>query len=447
MNKVKKLQENLIDLKNSIKAFSVKHQDSSSELSDEQKQEWDNLIKEEVRILQDIVIAEAQEKRDQEMAKRAGEVLDGNGVPKFSKGDVRDISRFKLTQGIKDIKQNSGNLQGIEAEMNQEATKEAAAAGITLEGNFHIPEQLFAIGERDFGQKQRDLTIATEGGDVRPVEHGALIPILRADPVVVRLGASVLSGLSGNLLFPRVSGGSSFAWEGEGDAGAETTQTFDNITLSPKRVGGYTDMSQQFMFQASFAAESWLKRELEAGLAVEIDSKAIDGTGANDQPTGLITAAIGNADIGTNGGALTYSACLNVLQDVASADAMKGKLGWITTPGVLYQELARVLKSSADTASNFIYTPGAGAPFLGFPIEISTQVPSDIAKGSGSNLNALIFGNWEELLIGSWGGASLLVDPYTQAASGLIRILINSYLDVGFKHLGSFSAIEDISIA
>ena len=71
-------------------------------------------------------------------------------------------------------------------------------------------------------------------------------------------------------------------------------------------------------------------------------------------------------------------------------------------------------------------------------------MPSNLTKGSGSALSALLFGNWSDLLIGEWGAIDLLVDPYTNADSGQVRVVAFSFVDIAVRHAQSFAAVSDI---
>ncbi|MBQ1463042.1 MAG: hypothetical protein IIZ24_02545, partial [Candidatus Methanomethylophilus sp.] len=81
-------------------------------------------------------------------------------------------------------------------------------------------------------------------------------------------------------------------------------------------------------------------------------------------------------------------------------------------------------------------------------VEMSNLVPSNLTKGSGSsavsNLSAMIFGNWEDLYVGHWGGIDIVVDPYSLAEYGDIRLVLNAYNDVLVAEPASFAAIKDI---
>ena len=51
-----------------------------------------------------------------------------------------------------------------------------------------------------------------------------------------------------------------------------------------------------------------------------------------------------------------------------------------------------------------------------------------------------IYGDFSNLAIGQWGATDLLIDPYTKAATGQVRIVINAYFDA--KVLRSLSPDE-----
>ena len=81
--------------------------------------------------------------------------------------------------------------------------------------------------------------------------------------------------------------------------------------------------------------------------------------------------------------------------------------------------------------------------FLGFPVALSNHVPSNLTKGSGTNLSAVLFGNWSDLIIAEWGVVDLLIDPYSNSATGAVRVVAFMDCDVAVRHADSFAAIQD----
>jgi hypothetical protein len=69
-----------------------------------------------------------------------------------------------------------------------------------------------------------------------------------------------------------------------------------------------------------------------------------------------------------------------------------------------------------------------------------------LTKGTASGVcSALIYGNFNDLKIGQWGGLDILVDEYTQATAGTVRVVANGYFDVLALRPQSFAAIKDIT--
>ena len=77
----------------------------------------------------------------------------------------------------------------------------------------------------------------------------------------------------------------------------------------------------------------------------------------------------------------------------------------------------------------------------------SGNVPNNLTKGTGTNLSALIFGNWSDLLVGQWGGIDLSVDEVPEAAKGNVKLVAHSEWDIAVRHAESFAAIKDIVTA
>ena len=99
----------------------------------------------------------------------------------------------------------------------------------------------------------------------------------------------------------------------------------------------------------------------------------------------------------------------------------------------------------SGTGGQTIWQPGAdGAGRLaGHRALVSNQVPSNLTKGTGTGLSAIIFGNWRDLIVGQWSGLDLLIDPFTGGTAGTVRIIVHQDVDIALRHPESFSAMLD----
>jgi len=367
---------------------------------------------------------------------------------------------FRMLRALDCIVNRNGKLDGIEAEMHTEGDREARSMGRDPKGEIALPSWLLGVGgasQRDYdryaqhrGLEKRDYLAetTTAGGHLIETGVGRLIPVLQPRLQVEAMGATVLRGLTGNLDLPRNNAYGSATWEGETDDAAETQATFDKVSLSPERLAAFSQVSRQAILQAkNVDLENFTRRDLNNAVKRALDLAAINGSGSGDQPTGILnTASINSVTIGTDGGPLSWDSIVQFAVEVASDNADFGKLGFLTTPGVA----GHLKKLKRDVAGNgFIWEGAIGDGMIdGYMARVSTQMPSTLSKGSsGSILHAMIFANWQELIIAQWGGIDLIVDQYTLAKKGMVELTVNSYWDIALMHLASFCECNEIDIS
>ena len=91
----------------------------------------------------------------------------------------------------------------------------------------------------------------------------------------------------------------------------------------------------------------------------------------------------------------------------------------------------------------------------GYDAYVSNQVPDNLTSSgesgstgeTGANRCCLIYGNWNDLVIGEWSGLDVLVDPYTGGTAGTLRIIVFQDVDFCIRHVESFSASCDIPVS
>ena len=342
-----------------------------------------------------------------------------------------DLGKFSIVKACRELCDGGGvsGLTGVEREMHQEGLKEAKESGIGIKG-FAVPTMVL----------QRDLTVTTEGTDVVQTSISGFIELLRSKMVMTDLGATFLSGLVGNIQIPKLTGGATSAWEGENDAGSESTPTIGNLSLSPKRLGTFIEVSNQFLMQSSVDAERMLQNDLAACIASAIETAAIHGTGANDQPTGIVaTSGIGSVAGGTNGLAPTEAHIIALETAVATDNADVGALSYLTNSKVRGK-----LKGTAIESGQTEKVWGKGEqPLNGYGAAVTNLVSSTLTKGDSDVCSAIIFGNFKDLIIAGWGGFEIRPNPYIKDTENLTRLTVNTYADVGVRHAESFAAMLD----
>ena len=274
---------------------------------------------------------------------------------------------------------------------------------------------------------------------------GSFIDVLRNKMVLNTLGATFLTGLQGNVAIPRKSSSATSYWVGENSAPTEGNLTFDQVTMSPKTLAAYVDYSRRLMLQSSLDVETMVRNDLAASIAVAMDSAAISGSGSN-RPTGILnTSGIGSVTLGTNGGAPTWAMVTNLVKEVEIDNALTGAAAFLTN-GQVKAKLSNTPKQTSGVEGNFLLGPDVNSIY-GYPLVVSQQIPGNLSKGSGSNLSAMIFGVWSDLLIGQWSGIDLMADPYTGSNAGTVRIVAFHDCDFAVRHVESFAECNEIVTA
>jgi HK97 family phage major capsid protein len=290
-------------------------------------------------------------------------------------------------------------------------------------------------------------TVPSAGGAAVATTLYPLIELLRNRMMVRNMGASVFSGLQGNVAFPRQTAAATLYWTGE-VPGADVTEseaTFDQAVLTPKTAQATTAYSRQLLAQASIDIESFVRNDLVRINALGLDLAAINGSGSANQPRGILNqTGIGSVAGGTNGLAPGWPHIVGLESAVAIANADLGELGYLTNTSVR-GKLKQVQKA---TYLDFIWKDAPGGNGIGemngYKAGASNQVPANLTKGTSNGIcSAILFGNWTELLIGEWGVLELITDPYAQKKKGNIEVTSFIMADINVRHAVSFAAMVD----
>nr|BAR26974.1 phage major capsid protein [uncultured Mediterranean phage uvMED] len=273
---------------------------------------------------------------------------------------------------------------------------------------------------------KRDLNVgtATAGGNLVETELDSanFIDLLRNASALDQAGATVLTGLSGNVNIPRQSGAATAYWIQESGSPTESQQTIDQVALTPKTCGAFTDFSRKLMIQSSIDVENMVRNDLARVLALEIDRVGLYGSGSSNQPLGLKdTTGVLTEDFAAN--TPTFAEVVALESDVAGANALLGSPVYLMN-SAMGGSLKTATKDSGS--GQFILQ---GGEVNGYRAVISNQVAS----------NDLWFGNFSDLIIAYFSGLDLMVDPFTGSTSGTVRVVALQDVDIAARHGASFS--------
>lgn len=291
----------------------------------------------------------------------------------------------------------------------------------------------------------RDLTAGTAaaGGDTVATNllSGSFVDLLRDKMILSAMGMQTLTGLVGNIAIPRQTGAATAYWVAESGAPSESQQAFDQVTMTPKTVGAYTDISRKLLLQSSVDVEAFVQNDLATVLALELQRVGIQGGGSNEPKGILATSGIGSVAGGTNGAAPTWSHVVSLETEVSVANADVGTLGYLTNAKV--RGKLKGTEKFSSTNGNPVWAEGV-TPLNGYRAGVTNAVPSNLTKGTATTkCSAIVFGNFADLILGMWGGLDITVDPYSNSTSGTVRVVALQDVDLAVRHAESFAAMKD----
>ncbi len=347
-------------------------------------------------------------------------------------------------------------LNGLELEVHDELNKKRIAQDRPTARGIMVPHDLpvdrraaerFARNSSmstQFQREDRAFDTTAGGGSIPTILDTTMIELLRARMVTMGLGAKSMTDMQGLFAIPRQSTASTFYMVTQGASVTATNQTIDQIPFSPHTGGVQTAYTRQLLEQTNQDAEMFVREDQAAVVARGVETAALNGQGSNGFPLGLLqNIQIAVYALGTNGAAPSWTQLVAMQAYLSYFNADVGSLGYVT------DALTRgTLQTTAKIGSTFpIYlwnTEAPTAPVAGYPCGVTNLLPQNIVKGSGTNLHAMIYGNWSDMIYAFWSGMDTIVDPYTQAANGGVVITTLQDFDVNIRHYQSFANCADI---
>ena len=353
----------------------------------------------------------------------------------------KEQQRYSFLKALNAASRGDWSQAGFESEMSQEM---AHKSGKSPQG-FYVPDYAW---RSDMYTAKRELTVGTAGtgGYFAPSAQlgSEWIGALRSKMVLADLGMRTMSGLTTKVQIPKIAAATAGFVAESGDV-SDNTHVTTQITMQARTLGARTTVSRLLLLESDPSIEQIVRDDLVAAIASEIQDVMIEGGGSNE-PSGVIaTSGIGSVAGGTNGLAPAWATHVPTLvkeveQDNAALN--DGALGFLTNPKVKSKMAATAKVSSSDSV---MVLNDPWTSLYGYPIRFTTDCPSDLIKGSASGVcSAMIFGDWSQLLMGSWGNSpDVLVDPYGNNDGG-VKIIVFSEIDAAVRHAQSFAACLDL---
>ena len=356
-------------------------------------------------------------------------------------------------------------LEGVIGEVKETIKDESRAhlPGVEVAKNgerdaFSMARACRALARKDFSSapyeqevfqatKEKAMSQGTDtaGGYIVPEEAiSSVIEALKANVVAYDLGARDLAVSGTPVTIPKLTSSATGYWVSENSTITASDLGFEQINMTPKTVAGRVILSNLLLETSAPTADSIIEQDLASQLGLALDLGVLNGSagGGAGEPVGIMQNAsvTQTANAATEAQPPTVPELMLMLEDLDSANALNGKLGFAVHPQMM--SLIRQVGNEGTGAGQiqvdrFIVSDGFADRILGHPFRTSTQMTSPSAGGA---LRSCLFGNWDEVMIARWGGLRLLASDTSDDAFSKDQTHIRATMrcDVALRHPESF---------
>lgn len=372
------LQEKSLELRNQLAEVIANGQKEERELNEEETSK----------------MAEIRSQID-EINAQIAEIENENRTIEIKNNNIeKEIRTMSLVKMINAVLENRSFTED-EAKVMSEARADFAKSGISPKGQIvyrSIAATVDGAGKENVAEDKWNLEVA-----------------VRNNLIATKMGADFVGNLVGDVSIPQY-GGSNVLWKGETATAEDGQGAFTEVTLAPKRLTATLDISKQFLLQDSNDAEAMLIRDLAAAVAEKLDKTVFGAEKLDNAPVGLFNGVAAEKGIAD----MTYDDVLALEEAVELANGTNYM--FIVNPKVKF-----ALKGTQ-------MANGLQMVFAGNEIDGYKTISSNSVADKG-----ILCMDPRELVIGQWGGYDITVDPYTKAADGQVRLVINAYFDAKLR--------------
>ena len=317
---------------------------------------------------------------------------------KEDNSNVRMNKNFSLLKTVRSISKNQP-LDELTNAVVEQGKSEMRKAGLSAQGQLVIPtNEVRAIH-----------SVTADGESVVATDVFDILTPLRAKNVLAQAGATIYSNLTSDVKIPIMSK-SNVTFEDENGEAKDGAGAFNYLKLTPHRLTAYVDISKELLAQDSVDVENAIRTDLVNAINSKLEEAFLsDFTGSTVQPKGVF-AVVAPDETAT--------------KDFATLVANEAKV----EDANILNEPVYILSNKAKAALRAMAKGAKSTELVYENGEVDGTKAYNTSNVPASNY---LFGDMSSLVIGTWSGLDLVVDPYTQAAKGAVRLVVNMYVDFG----------------
>ena len=398
MQERSKMEDKLKETEEIQKEVRAEEKKEDDKMSDEKNSEKNS---DEKEINNEDNTKSEEEKSEEEKTEEKSDEKDSNTDDKKSDKEDKDSDSEKDPEDdsktdSKDEKRNE-NKKSYKMKKNI-ILSEIRSALNSADHKVTLPAETRTVTQTVSGDGVHDEIVETE--------FKGLLEPLYADSVISNLGITIYNGLPAGDFKVSAMGKGAAAWADETGTATESKNTFSHVTLQPKRISAQLSYSKQFLAQDTIGAEAAIRRDIYNALVAKIQSTMLsaDASGAN-KPAGIFNGV-------TAKNISSYAELCDVEATVDDSN-VKGERKYLMSNKA--KAILRCMPKSSLTTELVL----DGNDIDGTPVIANSDVPT----------TQYAYGDFSNIVMGTWGNVDLIIDPYTLAAENSVRIVVNAFVD------------------
>lgn len=338
-------------------------------------------------------------------------------------GDTRSglSNSFSISRAL--LQASEGRqLQGAEAEMTAEGRRECAHA----RGAVVLPS--WALQKRNvYGNTAGTYVNGAVTG--KQTLSAGMLAANHGEPVLQALGATLVDAVGASSLLVPYLGRTAAAVMGEGEA-ITSSATFSELSLTPIRYGRRADVTQLALRTNGSAIDQVLLQDFAAAHAWAQDTVGFNAI--RNSATFVPATETGTDDLA----ATTLdnimdlvTATMNATRSSAAPVLVCSPIGFDVLNSVVATNLSQTLAQAYISSAAGQVIAAVGMADADIPAEKALLSVAADRKIVGAGLVAA--GLFQDLVLARWGGVDVVLDPYSDADNGVLRVVANSYVNAG----------------
>jgi HK97 family phage major capsid protein len=314
-----------------------------------------------------------------------------------------------------------GVFNGALGEINSIGEKEASAAGVGISGGaFYLPS--YMIRNAYDAMTTTGTNDDSSGANILKTGQIPEVSIVAPQPLYRQLGVTVYDGLQnlGVMEVPTLA--QAYATYVAESTALSTGNEPGKATLTPARIGLYENFSKELLTRSSEAVQQQILASYVTAIDLGITRQLFADVGD-------LTAVAGYA--------IPYPYTvpdMDLLVALWGAIEEGQNMAFVSTRTLV----ALAMQTPTTTGSGVFLVQGGQA--LGYPVFGTSIIQSADAKH-------WYFGDWSKAAIGFWGGLEIIVDPYSNAPKGQLKVTVNRIADSVVVNSAGFAIATNVSTA